>query len=280
MRATTPRELATKLAASIGALALLSGACSSDEPTSTGLPSRAGCDELADEVADLVVDLADHAASSAAGLPLGALGAEHPDEVDIWEVAAALAAGSAELEARVDAVATLQQEAGCEPGWAHRTVERRFEQELSGGREHVGENVDPEEYTALNLLAILAANLAPPPERYEVPEGFPAEFPVHRDAELASSERHDDGSVAATWVMKRVSFEEVSAYYSERLQEVRFGGWNVLSSSGSGGGNADGTEEGREHLTVEGYGFAGQVTIETGGNADEVVVIAELRRRD
>lgn len=256
----------------VAVLGLLAGGCVGDGAAPAGVSPDAGCDELADAVAELAVDLADHAASSEAGVPPATLEATDPDQVDVWEVAAGLAAGSPELEDRVRAVVSAQREAGCEEGWAHSSVERRVQQEVDARSESLNEeSFDREEYSALNLLAVLSANLAPPPERFDVPGGFPSEFPVHPDALLASSEHGDDGSVSATWIVEDGAFEGVSEHYSERFQEIRFGGWSVSGSSRSGG---------RHHLDVEGYGFVGEVTIEAGDDPSRATVRATLDQRE
>lgn len=259
----------------IGAAALFGGACGTSEPVSTPAPPG-GCDALADEVANLVVDLAEHAAGTGSGLPAEVLEVEHPDAVDVWEVAASLADGSPDLQGRVAAVASAAGDASCEPGWAHVVVDRRAAQRLSEGKQRLEQGFDREEYTTLNLVAILAANLAPPPEAHEVPDGFPPEFPVHPDAELTSSERHDDGSVMATWTIKSGSVTEVADYYQTRLQEIRFGGWSVGSSSGAGGSDGSG---GRHSFEIDGYSFTGRVSVEADDDPADVIVTATLARQ-
>lgn len=239
----------------------LLGACTSD---STDDPSPAdgdatACRELAGEAADLVVDLAEHASAGAAGIPLGDIEATHPDQVDIWDVMRDLAAGTPGLREEVDELDAARQEARCDRGWAHPAISARAEARAAGLREDVdADDVNRQEYIAVNLLAILAVNLAPPPERFDVPDGFPPEFPVHPDAELTSTESGDDGAVTASWGIEGASYDAVSGFYSERLQEVRFGGW----SSPSGSQSQSGVAGGRTRLEVEGYGFAGTVDVE------------------
>lgn len=268
-----------RLLALIGTVALLAASCGSEGPTATGVGAGTGCEELAGEVADLMVDLAEHASRSDSGLPNYASEVHHPDEFDVWETATVLARGSTELETRVDAAATAQEEAGCKAGFAHDAIKHRLEQALPAGGRADDQNISSQEYEFLNLLAVLVANLEPS-ERYHVPEGFPPAFPVHPGAELVSNDQPTDDSATATWTIDGPPFREVSEYYNDRLQEVRFGGWNVRSSSSSREFGPDDTSaDGREHLEVEGYGFAGQVTITTEPSGNETLVIAELSSR-
>lgn len=252
------------------------GACTteSSDGSSAGDRDGSGCEVLAGEVADLVVALAEHASVAAAGIPLGDIEATHPDQVDIWSVMRDLASGSPDLSERIEEMDAAQQDAGCERGWAHAAINARAEARAAALREDVNaDDVDRQEYIAVNLLAILAANLAPPPERFEGPEGFPPEFPVYLDAELVSTEQGDEGSATATWIIEGASFDAVSDYYSERLQEVRFGGWSMPGSSGAAGGGGGGS---RLRYEVEGYGFTGTVVVETVPSSSEVTVRATL----
>lgn len=252
------------------------GACTTESSDGSSADDRdgPGCEVLAGDAADLVVDLAEHASVAAAGIPLDDIEATHPDQVDIWSVMRDLASGSPDLSERIEEIDVAREDAGCDRGWAHAAINARAEARAAALREDVDtDNVDRQEYTAVNLLAILAANLAPPPERFEVPEGFPPEFPVYLDAELGSTEQGDEGSVTATWVIEGASFDAVSDYYSERLQEVRFGGWSVPGSSGAAGGEGGG---GRLSYEVEGYGFTGTVVIEAVPPSPEVTVRATL----
>lgn len=256
-------------------LVFLTAACAEDGSPSPAVDLGATCEELAEDVAKLAMDLADHA-SSEGSFPIAALDVEHPDELDVWEAANAMARGSSELERRVDELVRAKEEAGCEPGWAHETVEQRTERELASIREQFDEeDFDREAYTAANLLAVITANLAAP-LRFEVPEGFPEQFPVHPDARLDTSEQQQDGAVSATWTIEGTPFEQVSDYYTEHLQELRFGGWNVPSSSGSGGAGAEAVAE-RTHLEVEGYGYTGEAIVESAEPAAPVVVRATLK---
>lgn len=249
---------------------MLGGACGPSEPVSTRAAPPRSCDELESEVADLVVDLAEHAARSPAGLPTDALDVEHPDDVDVWEIATALADGSPDLEARVEAVSDAARDAGCPPGWAHDAIDQQVSDRVSGA-EGLRDDYDAEEHTALNLMAILAANFAAPPETYDVPDGFPPQFPVHPGANLSTSERRDDGSVTATWTIENGSLAAVADYYQEGLQEIRFGGWSVDSSAGG----SSGAGGGRHRFDVAGYGFAGTVTVQADA-AGDVIVTARL----
>lgn len=252
---------------------LLGAACGTSEPVSTPAAPPRSCDELESEVADLVVDLAEHAAGSPAGLPPGPLDAEHPDDVDVWEIATALAAGSPDLEARVEAVADAARDAGCPPGWAHDAVDQQVSDRVSAGAERLEDDYDAEEHTTLNLMAILAANFAPPPETYDVPDGFPPEFPVHPGAHLTTSERRDDGSVTATWTIENGSLAAIADYYQAGLQEIRFGGWSVDSSTGGSSGEGGG----RHSFEIVGYGFAGTVSIRADDDPGDVAVTARLK---
>lgn len=261
-------------------LMVLVGACGDavTEPAPGG-GAISDCDELSEEIAGLVVAAADHAASSGGGLPPAALEADHPEEFDGWRLAAALADGSDELEARVEAAGDAAETRDCAPGPFHEVVDARVKAELQQRGEQLSEQFDREQHTAMNLMALAAAAFEPAPSSLtEGPPGLPAEFPVHPDADRVDADLQQDGSVSATWQVDK-SFDVVADYYLDALQEGRLGGWDVGSTRGSETVTADGESTGDQRLEITGYGFTGQVTISS-NDPGPVMVTAELMRQD
>lgn len=116
----------------VSAVALL-GACG-QAATPAGSDGRpvADCEALAEEAADLLVVLADHAAADGGGLPPSALQAEHPEDLGPWELAAALADGSHDLQIRVASAEDAADRLGCRRGRLHDTIDTRIDDELPG----------------------------------------------------------------------------------------------------------------------------------------------------
>lgn len=257
-------------------LVLLSGGCGSGS-TQTALDGQgfSDCDELSDEAAELVVAVADHAATDGGGLPAAALEAEHPEDLSAWELAAALADGSGDLEARVESARDAADRLGCPRAALHETIDRRVQDELLERGEQLSEDFDRDQHAAMNLMAIASAAFQPPPSSsIELPPGFPAEFPVHPDAEQIDAEVHQDGSVSATWQVD-APFDVVADFYLDALQEGRSGGWDVGSSQGSQTQDEAGTSTGRQRLEITGYNFAGEVQV-ISENPGRTTIAAEL----
>lgn len=243
-------------------VALLCGGCG-DSVTPTA-PEGAGisdCGDLSDEVADVVVAVADHAATDGGGIPAAALEAEHPEDLSAWELAAALADGSSDLEDRVESTKAAADRLGCSREALHDTIDRRVQDELAKRGGQLSEDFDRDQHAAMNLMAVASAAFQPPPSSStELPRGFPAEFPVHPDAEQIGGEVQQDDSITATWQVD-APFDDISEFYRDALQEGRPGGWDVQSSQGSQTRDAAGVVGGRQRLEITGYGFAGEVQI-------------------
>lgn len=275
----TPRGL--RAGAGLAALVFSVGACGEAGTESAAEDGGiADCDELAEEVADLVVEAAGHAASTGGGLPPAALEADHPEEFDAWQLAAALADGSDRLEGRVEAARDAAGTLDCAPGSLHEVIDARVGTELQQRGEQLAEQFDREQHAAMNLMALAAAGFEPPPSSSttELPPGFPAEFPVHPAADRVDAGRQEDGSVSATWQVDE-SFDVVADHYLDALQEGRFGGWDVGSTQGSETQGAEGASTGEQRLEITGYGFTGEVTI-TGDAPGSVTIVATLRQQE
>lgn len=261
---------------SLVAAATLAGGCGSGaHPQAAGSQPPAGCDEVAREAADLAVAAADHAAATGGGIPASAGAVEHPDEMGSWDLLASLAAGSDDLLSRIDAAGDADQRLDCPADVVHETVESRVRDELEDRRPELEGDLGREAYAAITFMAIATDSFRPPASGHAVPDGFPAEFPVHPDAAEVDSSVTEDGEATATWVVAGGDWEEVSGFYRDALQEGRLGGWNVPSVSAESTDDGDGNVIGSEQLVVEGYGFAGEVDITRDG-PDRVTITARL----
>jgi len=137
------------------------------------------------------------------------------------------------------------------------------------------DGVAPDDLAA-TLLAIMQTTVRPV-EVFTVPDGFPAQFPVHTDAEVVSSQS-SGGSVQAQWRVPGGPevFEAIESFYSDGLQTYRAGGWT------SGGGPSSVTlgpndvVAGRRQFNVEGYGYSGSVVVEALSDAQDVIITAAL----
>lgn len=261
----------------MAAVALSTVACGTPSSrTTAGDGEVSDCEELSAETADLVVAAADHAASSGGGLPAAAMNADHPGDIDAWELTTALAGDSSDLQARVRAARAAEERLGCAPGPLHAGVDATVQDELAERGQLLAEEFDREQHTAMNLMAIVATTFQPPPApAAEVPPGFPAEFPVHPDAEQVDADRGDDESVSATWQVEE-RFAVVADFYLDALQEGRLGGWDASSTGHSETQSVEGEPTGQGRFTVTGYGFDGEVTV-IGDNPGHVTVTATLR---
>jgi hypothetical protein len=202
------------------------------------------------------------------------LEAEHPEGLDAWELAAALADGSNELEMRVTSSKDAAERLGCPREALYETVDARVQDELSERGEQLSEDFDRDQYVAMNLLAIASAAFQPAPSSAaELPSGFPPEFPVHPDAQQLSAEVHEDVSLSSIWQVED-SFDPIATFYLDALQEGRLGGWDVGRSHGS-----QGASTGRQRLEITGYHFAGHVEV-VSDVPGRTMITAELTPQD
>lgn len=261
----------------MGAVALSTGACGTPDSQTTAQDREiTDCEELSAETADLVVAAADHAASSGGGLPPAAVSADHPDDVDAWELTTALAGDSADLQARVRTARAAEKRLGCAAGPLHAEIDATVQDELAERGQLLADEFDREQHTAMNLMAIVSTAFQPPPApAAEVPPGFPAEFPVHPDAEQVDADRGDGESVSATWRVEE-RFDVVADFYLDALQEGRLGGWDVSSTGHSETQSVEGESTGHGRFTITGYGFGGEVEV-TSDDPGQVTVTATLR---
>ncbi len=139
------------------------------------------------------------------------------------------------------------------------------------------DELDPETYVRATALAIVAAALRPSPT-YEVPEGFPEEFPVVEGAHLVES-TVDGESVSARWQVDAEAaggFESVDDFYSAGLQQGVPGRWSVSRSSGGVTQGAGTVVVGDRTLEVSGYGMTGTVAFTMPEGAPAITVDATL----
>jgi hypothetical protein len=259
---------------------LLGGGCgdagTQSAPDGQGISD---CDELSDEAAELVVAVADHAATGGGGLPAAAFEAEHPEDLSAWGLAGALADGSGDLETRVESAKNAADRLDCPREALHETVDRRVQDELSERGEQMSEDFDRDQHAAMNLMAVAAAAFEPPPSSSaELPPGFPAEFPVHPDADQIDAEVQEDGSMTATWQVD-APFAVVADFYLDALQEGRFGGWHVGGIQSSQTRDETGASTGRQQLEITGYNFAGKVEV-ISEDPGRTTIAAELAPQD
>lgn len=280
------RRVAT-VAASVAVVAVAAGAAlqllPSDElpaPVIMGLPELAeqpvrspACAELADDTANIVVRVAEHAARQAGGIPGEVFAVEHPD---VWQLADQLAAGDPQLQRAVADIAAGQEQQACQPGFAYPELAERARAEVDQQREILAADPDVVTYATVNLLVVLAAEFAPPEATQPIPDGIPATFPVHPDAQLVDHTA-DDGLATATWQITGTDLEEVANLYHEWLTEPLAGGWEIVASDGRRTHHPDGTITGRARLEITGYGTAGQVYIDTTEPHDTLEITVELR---
>lgn len=260
----------------LAAVVVSTGACGGPTQTAPAGRTISDCDELSTETADLVVSAADHAASTGGGLPLAAVDADHPDVADAWELTAALAGESADLQARARAARAAAERLDCPPGPLHDEIDATVQDELAHRGQQLSEEFDREQHTAMNLMAIVSAAFQPPPaSAADLPPGFPAQFPVHPDAEQPDADRGEGDAVTATWRVEE-SFDVVADFYLDALQEGRLGGWDVTTTDHSETQSVDGESTGHARLTVTGYGFAGEVKV-ISDDLGQVTVTATLR---
>lgn len=245
-------------AMAVGAVAIVTGVASDigesrapvigDSPDSER--SR-DCSSLADDIADLVVDVAEHAGTSHPG--------QLPAAVDgPWLLAAAAAQGDDELEERVDRRRAEADRLGCEPGFAQESVERRVDTETDERASDASD--DPEQYTTVNVMSLLAGHFGTV-DTYDVPDGFPEEFPLPETAQLVEHE-HDGETASASWLIKRRDDgQSVYAFYRKNLQQADKGetGWSIIEAQGE-------EEFGDQYATQEsfmivGHGYEGELSL-------------------
>lgn len=248
-------------------------------PVIAGLPEldqdpevSAACARSAAETAEVLVRIAEHAADQAGGIPGQVVGTEHRD---VWDLAEALAEGDPELQAIVADLAQRERLDDCGDGFAYPEVSERARTEVDRLREAFAEQPDQTTYATMNLLVVLAAELAPSEAREPLPDGIPVTFPVHPNAQLISHAA-DDMSATATWQLEGADLEEVANLYHEWLTEPLAGGWEVVASDGRQVQQPGEATTGRARLEITGYGTTGHVYIETTPPNDHIEITVEL----
>lgn len=264
----------TSLSATAVVLAVVLSACGSAAEEGAAKTDGRLCSDAAEEVGDLVVRVADHVATSESGSASAAV--EAPVGVGAWDLLGWLADGSGDLEDRVATARRDIEQRSCPADVIQETVERRVEEELSDRAEDLrGEQLDRDAYAAVTFMSLMAARFRSAPAGHDVPEGFPAEFPVYPGAVVVDSDIGEDASVNGTWQLAE-DYEAVADYYLDALQEGRRGGWDVAGGEASGTVGANGqAASGRQVLHITGYGYTGTVEISS-PEAGQVVVTAGL----
>jgi hypothetical protein len=99
-------------------------------------------------------------------------------------------------------------------------------------------------------------------------QGFPEEFPLHRDAWVMAAEQTDDGQRVDLHV---TVFEQadVDRAVAEHVEDLVAHGWEILERSG------DGTTQ---HLEVAGHGWHGIVTLSADLDMHELLITVILDR--
>jgi hypothetical protein len=166
----------------------------------------------------------------------------------------------------------------CGPdGWANEILAARVEEELRDRAAAApAEELSIRAYAALNVLAILLLALRKPPT-YDVPAGFPPQFPVFPGAAVARADA-SSGRATATWaVADGDEFEAVRVFYEDHLQQGLPGRWTVSRGSAEITTSVDDQRWGEVRYDVEGYDHDGVVTILRREGESRVTVTADLR---
>lgn len=260
--------------------------------------AASGCVLLAGQAADVLIAAVDATARRYAAAE------EHSDAPALFSEAGqgmpevlrrfGVHSGQPELEQRAALDAQRFSDAGCvEDADALTQLEDRLEaaalqrgesfaalEETPATPQH-GEGAQSVavDYLATTLLAIMHPSLRPV-ESFDVPEGFPVQFPVHAEAELARS-AVTAGGLEAEWRVpgRPGAFQAVESFYSDRLQTYRPGGWT------SAGGPSSltlrrGSQEvaGQKQFNIQGYGYQGTVEVKTVDDSGDVTITAVLNQ--
>lgn len=147
----------------------------------------------------------------------------------------------------------------------------------SGGTEAVSSEYVTE-YLAVSLLSIMRETMRPVAV-FNVPDGFPVQFPVYPEAEIVYS-RTSPG-LEAEWRVPRGpgAFEAVESFYSDSLQTYRAGGWTSSGGPSSmtlGLGNEG--VIGQTQFNIQGYGYQGTVVVKAAEGSVDVLITAVLNQ--
>lgn len=126
----------------------------------------------------------------------------------------------------------------------------------------------------LNLIAIFAAGMTPPPT-FTPPEGWPTTFPVHPRARLLAHEHRGDGTLHAHWTIPAEDPGRVIAFYEDHLQQGVPGRWDYHSAHIEQTGDGDQARHDNTYQ-ITGEGYRGTLQIDGPDDAGEIDVRAVL----